>query len=73
MGNPLYNRFGGNMPQMTGPFSNIGNVVNQFNQFKNTFQGNPQQKVQELMNNGQMSQAKFDSISKLAQQIGLKI
>jgi len=61
--NPLFNMFG-NQPS---PFGNIMNVLNQFYQFRSTFQGNPQQKVQELLNSGQMSQEQFNQLSEMAQ------
>lgn len=63
--NPLFNMFGNR--QMPGPFNNMSNVINQFNQFQSTFQGDPKQKVQELMNSGQMSQEQFNQLSSMAQ------
>lgn len=65
--NPFYNPQAG--PQMGGgPFQNMMNMVQQFNQFRSTFQGNPQQKVQELLNSGQMTQEQFNQLSNMAQQ-----
>lgn len=58
MFNPFFNPFG-------MPFGN--NVMNQFNQFRSTFQGDPQQKVQELLNSGQMTQAQYQQLSQMAQ------
>lgn len=63
--NPLFNMFGNNQAQ--GPFNNMSNVINQFNQFQSTFQGDPKQKVQELLNSGQMSQEQFNQLSSMAQ------
>lgn len=54
--------------QMPGPFQNISNMMQQFNQFKQNFQGNPQQRVQELLNSGQMTQEQFNQLSNLAKQ-----
>lgn len=69
MANPLFNLLGGNMTsQNFGPFGNMMNLMNQFQQFKSTFQGNPQQKVQELLNNGQMTQTQFNTLSQWAGQ-----
>lgn len=59
--NPLFNMFG----NQQGPFNN--NVINQFNQFRSTFQGDPKQKVQDLLNSGQMSQEQFNQLSSMAQ------
>ena len=63
--NPLFSMFGNN--QMPGPFNNMNNVINQFNQFQSTFQGDPKQKVQDLLNSGQMSQEQFNQLSSMAQ------
>lgn len=69
MANDLFNIFGRNTSaqQNIGPFTNVANVVNQFNNFRSTFQGNPQEKVQELLNTGQMSQEQFNQLSGMAQ------
>lgn len=65
--NPLFNMFG-NSP-MPGPFNNMNQVINQFNQFKSTFQGDPQQQVQGLLNSGKMSQEQFNQLSNMAQML----
>lgn len=62
--NPLFNMFGN---QSNGSFSNMANVINQFNQFQSTFQGDPKQQVQNLLNSGQMSQEQFNQLSSMAQ------
>lgn len=52
--NPLY--------QMMGN-SNLGNMsglVQQFLKFRQSFQGNPQQQVQELLNSGKITQQQYD-------------
>ena len=63
--NPLFNMFGNT--QNNGPFSNMNDIMNRFNQFQSTFQGDPKQKVQELLNSGQMSQEQFNQLSNMAQ------
>lgn len=65
MANPLFNMFGNN-PQ-AGPFGNMTQLMSQYNEFKSNFQGDPKQKVQELMNSGQMSQEQFAQLSSMAQ------
>lgn len=65
--NPLFNMFGQN--QNAGNPSPF-NMIQQFNQFRNSFQGDPRQKVQELLNNGTMSQDQFNKLSIMAQQFG---
>ena len=44
------------------------NILEQFNQFKASFQGDTQQQVQTLLNNGQMTQQQFNYLSMMAQQ-----
>ena len=69
MPNPFFNQFGTRMvPQNNTPFGNLANILNRFNQFKSTFQGDPKQKVQELLNSGQMTEQQFNQLSQLANQ-----
>lgn len=57
------------MPQMnTNPMSNMMNVLNQFQQFKKTFQGDPEQQVKQLLSSGQMSQQQFNQLFQIAKQ-----
>ncbi len=51
MSNPLYD----SMAKQTQP-----NVVQQFNQFRQNFRGDPKQQVQQLLNSGRVSQAQYD-------------
>lgn len=68
MGNPFFNRFGNRNNQMPGPFGNAQNLMNQFQQFKSQFQGDPKAQVQELLNSGKMTQEQFNQLSSMAQQ-----
>lgn len=68
MGNPLFDSMNGNQ-QLPGPFNNMMNFVQQFNQFRSSFRGDPRQKVQELLSSGQMTQQQFQQLSSMAQQI----
>ena len=63
--NPLFSMFGNR--QMPGPFSNINNVISEYNKFRQTLQGDPRQQVQDLLNSGQMSQEQFNQLSQMAQ------
>ena len=63
MGNPFFNQ---NQPM--GSPNPMMNMIQQFQQFKANFQGDPRQRVQELLNSGQMSQQQFNYLSNLAQQ-----
>ena len=51
-----------------GPFGNLMHMISTFNQFRSTFQGDPQQKVQELLNSGKMTQDQFNQLSQMANQ-----
>jgi hypothetical protein len=47
---------------------NIMNMVKQFNQFKSSFTGDPRQQVQQLLNNGKMSQSQLNQLMQMANQ-----
>lgn len=66
MSNPIFQAMGGNMGNMAGggPFG----MVQQFIQFANSFKGDPRQKVQELLNSGQMSQDQYNALQQQATQ-----
>lgn len=66
--NNLYKALGQNQ-QLPAPFNNMQNLIKQFNQFKNTFKGDPKQQVQELLNSGRMTQDQFNNLKKLADQL----
>ncbi len=48
-------------------FQNPIQMIQQFNQFRQTFQGDPRQQVQNLLDSGQMSQEQFNQLSSMAQ------
>lgn len=64
-----------NLNQFNLPGSNPGmmnnpmNFLSQFMQFGKSFQGNPQQAVMNMLNNGQMSQQQFNQLQNYANQI----
>ena len=67
MANPLFNRFG---PRSTpGPIGNVANILQQYQQFKSTFQGDPKQKIQEMLDNGQITQEQLNQVIPVAQQL----
>ena len=55
-------------PMMTGQMNPM-QFMQQFMKFKNQFQGNPQQAVINMLNNGQMSQEQFNQLQGMANQI----
>lgn len=48
-------------------FNNPMRLIQQFNQFRQNFQGDPRQQVQSLLDSGQMSQEQFNQLSSMAQ------
>lgn len=66
MPNSLYNAYG-NAP-MPGPMGNMQRMMQQFNQFKNTFQGDPRQTVMNMVNSGRISQQQLNMAQQMAQQ-----
>ena len=63
MSNPLYQMFGGAMPNNLG---NMGNIIQQFQQFKNSFHGDPRQQVQQLLNSGRVTQEQYNQAVQMA-------
>ena len=59
MSNPLYNMMNN---------QNNNNLISQFQKFRNTFKGDPKQAVQNMLNNGQVSQAQVNQAMQMAQQ-----
>lgn len=53
---------------MFNPFANIAQTMQQLQQFKQSFQGDPTQQVQQLLNSGQMTQEQLNQIMPIAQQ-----
>lgn len=60
--NPLFQ-------MMSNPGGNVMNLLQQFKQFRSTFQGNPQEQVQQLLRSGRVSQAQYENAVKMAQQL----
>ena len=63
MNNSLYNDFN------PTPMRQMGNFINKFNQYCQTFTGNPEARVKQLLQSGQMSQEQFQQLSQMANQI----
>ena len=60
MQSPLFNALGGNQ---------VNGLLQRFQQFQRTFQGNPQQQVQQLLNSGKVSQQQYNAAVQQAQQL----
>jgi hypothetical protein len=52
--------------QMPGNMGNLKNLIQQFQQFKNTFHGDPRQQVQQLLNSGRISQEQYNNAVQMA-------
>lgn len=59
----LYNDF---QPQQQNPMANF---LTQFNNFRSTFMGNPEQQVRQLLSSGKMSQEQFNQFAQQANQL----
>ena len=69
MSNPLFNVLGGQ------PVSNDGfdQVMAQFKQFANSFKGSPTDKIQNMLNSGQMTQAQYNQLLPMARKMAALI
>ena len=63
MPNPLYNQFENQ--------GGMGNIAQQFANFKKGFTGNAEAEVRRMLNSGEMSQAQFNQLHSIARQMGL--
>ena len=70
MGNSILNRQANSTNVQQNPVNGMSpNMLQQLNQFKRTFSGNPQQTVMNLMRQGVMSNEQFQQLSQMAQQM----
>lgn len=54
MSNPLFDQFGHNQ------YDSMNNLVNQFNRFRQQFNGDPRQQIQQMLNSGQITQEQYN-------------
>lgn len=66
MANPLFQALGGG--QMSGTMGQFQHMMQQFQQFKANFQGDPQQEVQKLLQSGKITQQQLNQIQQMAKQ-----
>lgn len=62
--NPLYQQLIQNSPT-----NNVTNLLQRFTQFRNSFNGNAQQKIQEMLQSGQITQSQYNQAVAQAQQL----
>ena len=60
MSNPLFQMMNQNP---------MNNLLQRFQQFQQTFRGDPKQQVQQLLNSGKVSQEQYDQAVQMAQQL----
>lgn len=66
MSNPFFGALGGG--QMPGPVGGFNQMVQQFNQFKQTFKGDPKAEVEKLLQSGAISQQQLNQLQQMAKQ-----
>ncbi len=66
MSNPLFQALGGG--QMLGPMGNFAQMVQQFQQFKANFQGDPKAEVEKLLQSGKLNQQQLNQLQQMAKQ-----
>lgn len=47
--------------QQMGPQNQYQIIIKQFEDFRKNFTGNPQEKIQQMLNSGQISQQQYDA------------
>lgn len=65
MANPLFEALGGQIP---GPMGQFQRMMQQFNQFRSSFQGDPKSEVEKLLQSGKMSQQQLNQLQEMAKQ-----
>lgn len=63
MSNPIFQQMG--QQQMPG----MQQIMSRFQQFQQTFKGDPRQQVQQLLNSGRVSQDQYNQAVQVAQQL----
>ena len=61
MSNPLFSMMQNQTP--------MNGIMQRFQQFQRMFQGDPKQQVQQLLNNGKVSQAQYNQAVNMANQL----
>lgn len=59
------NPMGSNM--QNGMFANFQQLMQQFQQFRSMFQGNPEEEVKKLVTSGKISQQQLNQVQQMAQ------
>ena len=66
MNNPFMAALGGG--QMPGPMGNFAQMMQQFQQFKENFKGDPKAEVEKLLQSGRLNQQQLNQLQQMAKQ-----
>ena len=66
MSNPFMTALGGG--QMPGPVSQFQRMMQQFQQFKANFHGDPKAEVEKLLQSGRLNQQQLNQLQEMAKQ-----
>ena len=70
MMNNLMNMLGiGNIMGGNGGMNGIANIIQQFQQFRNSYRGDARQEIQNMLNSGQLTQAQYNQAVQVARQL----
>lgn len=64
--NPLFNLLGGGQSMLP---PNMQNMLSQFQQFRQTFQGDPKQQIQQMLNSGKITQEQYNRAVQMANEL----
>lgn len=64
MANPLFQALGGG--KLPGPMGNFQQMMQQFQQFRQSFQGDPKAEVEKLVQSGKLSQQQLNQLQQAA-------
>lgn len=64
MSNPFYQAMGGNV----NPLGNFGQLVQKFQQFKTSFQGDPKAEIEKMLQSGALTQEQLNQAQAMARQ-----
>lgn len=64
MANPLFQALGGG--KLPGPMGNFQQMMQQFRQFQQSFQGDPKAEVEKLVQSGKLSQQQLNQLQQAA-------
>lgn len=69
MPNPLFNALGGGRAlQMPGQMGQFQRMMQQFQQFKQNFNGDPKAEVEKMMQSGKLTQQQLNQLQAVARQ-----